>query len=118
MADKFRYGRPQFQMPLTHGASATTVTQAASINGLLTQIKVKAPAAVDGAATLTVNILDSDSDVVYTKASIAANATSITLLTSDLRVPLSGTQSVQIVFSAAQTATDTLTVVTLVVDRG
>lgn len=114
-----RFGRLKFTLPLTHGASANTVTQNANyVNGLLRSAIVKAPASVDGSATLTLNILDVDSNIIYTKASIAANTTSINLLTQDLSVPIVGTYQVQIVFSANQTATDTSTGVVLIVDRG
>ena len=87
------------------------------INGVLWLIKVKT-GAVDAAATITLNIIDVDGDVVYTKAAIAGNGTNMTNLIADNRVPLSGFYTVQMVFSAAQTATDNTAVITLIVDRG
>jgi hypothetical protein len=111
----FHISRRNTPVPLTHGASATTNQVAAAYNGILLEVIIKTPTAVDAAATITVNILDSDNNIVYTKSGIAANTTSINLLTNDLRVPLSGTQSIQVVFSAAQTATDTVTNVTLLI---
>lgn len=115
---KFRIARNKYAIALTHGASATTATAAAAINGLLSEIIIVTPAAVDATATITVNIIDQDNVTVYTKSSIAANTTSVNLLANDAKVPLCGTQTVQIVFSAAQTVTDTTTSVICVVDRG
>lgn len=104
---------------LTHGASATTAASSAvAIYGILRHVKVIAPATVDASATLTVNLLDSGGDIVYAKPGVAAAARSINLLTQDLSVPLSGNYTVQVVFSAAQTVTDTSTSVELLVDRG
>lgn len=118
MSTKLRFRRPKKTVSLTHGASATTGTTSISENGLLREVIINAPATVDASATLTVNILDSDSNVIYAKTGIAAAATSINLLTNDLRVPLCGTETIQAVFSAAQTVTDTVTTVTLLVDQG
>jgi hypothetical protein len=115
---KQRFGRNKFTLALVHGAAATTVSTTTALNGLLRQVIVKAPAAVDAGATLTINIIDSDLTTIYTKATIAANTTSNNLLTMDLSVPLSGAQRIEIVFTAAQTVTDTSTVVTLLTDRG
>src|SRR5438270_2849830 len=118
MADIFtgRIKRPKYSLSLTHGAGANTVQATATLNGLLREAIIKTPAAVDGAATLTLNIIDSDSFTVYTKSGIAANTNSINLLTNDLRVPLSGSYTIQIVFSANQTATDTTTAVVLLIE--
>lgn len=115
---KFRISRKKYSLSLTHGAAATTASTTADLNGVLSEIIIKTPAAVDAGATATVNIIDSDTNTIYTKATLAANATSINLLTNDLKVPICGTVTVQVVFSAAQTATDTVTVVTLLIDRG
>lgn len=115
---KFRVARPVLQIPLVHGASSTVATQAAAINGLVRQVIITTPAAVDATATITVDVLDQDSNVVYTKAALAVNTVTIDKLTMDLSVPLSGTQTVRVTFNAAQTVTDTVTKVTLVVDKG
>lgn len=112
----FRIQRKVISLALTHGAGATTASAAASYNGLLLEAIIQTPAAVDGAATATVDILDSDSINIYSKGSLAANTT-----TKDFpanQVPLSGTQTVKVTFSAAQTATDTTTKVILLIDKG
>src|SRR5690242_807590 len=101
-----RIKRPTYSLSLTHAAGANTVSATAILNGILREAIIKTPAAVDGAATLTLNLIDRDNYTVYTKSGIAANTTSINLLTNDLRVPLSGLYTVQIVFSVNQTATD------------
>ena len=111
-----RIKRPKYSLSLTHGASANTVSATATLNGLLREAIIKTPASVDGAATLTLNLIDVDNFTVYTKSAVAANTTSINLLTNDLRVPLSGAYTVQIVFSANQTATDTTTAVALLIE--
>jgi hypothetical protein len=113
---KFRIQRPKFSLALAHGASATTKTASATINGILREVIIKTPASVDNTATMTLNIIDSDNFVVYTKSGVAANTNSINLLTNDQRVPLAGTQTIQIVFSAAQDTTDTTTMVVLLVE--
>lgn len=118
MSTKIRFQRRKVSLALVHGASATTASAAATLNGLLRQVIITTPAAVDGSATATVNILDSDSITIYTKSGVAVNTTSNNLLTGDLSVPLSGTQTVNVVFSAAQTATDTTTTVVLLIDQG
>lgn len=119
--DPLRVGRPEYSIVLAHGASATTASQLVDedrLNGILRQVIITTAAAVDSSATTTVNILDADGNVVYTKGTLAANATSINLLTQDLSVPLSGDITVQVVFSAAQTSADRTTKVVLLVDRG
>lgn len=118
MATKIRFQRRTFALALTHGAGVTTASLAATLNGLLKQVIIKTPATVDGSATATINVLDSDSNIIYTKAAVAANTTSNNLLTGDLSVPLCGTQTVQVVFSANQTTTDSTTNVVLLVDMG
>lgn len=119
MSSKYRVGRPTYSLTLAHGASATTVsTSDSNQNGILREVIITTAAAVDSTATTTVNILDADSNVVYTKSGVAVNTVSINLLTQDLSVPLSGTITVQVVFSAAQTSADRTTKVVLLVDRG
>lgn len=115
---KYRFGRKVFNLALTHGAGANASSAAATFNGLVHSVKIKTPTAVDGSATVDVKILDSDNDVIYSKTGLAANTTTIDKLTSDNRVALAGTQTVQAVFSANQTATDTTTAVTIVIDQG
>ena len=109
--------RPVYSIPLTHGASVTTVTSASSeLNGELMMFKLKS-GAVDSSATFTLNIIDQDGDTVYTKASIAANTTVITDLEDTTgMIPLSGNYTVQIVASASQTSHDNTFTVTLYID--
>jgi len=113
-----RYGirRPKYSIALTHGAGANTATATDTQYGILREVIIKTPTTVDGSATVTVNILDSDGFTIYTKSGVAANTTSINLLTNDQRVPISGSYTVQVVFSANQTATDTTTVVVLLIE--
>lgn len=117
MSTAQRFARPVVSLFLPHAGGATTIGQAINQNGLLRQVIITAPAAVDASATLTINVLDSDNNVIYTKAAVAANTVSNNLLTQDLSVPLAGSQTVQVVFSAAQTVTDTTTKVALLIGR-
>lgn len=101
-------------LSLTHGTGVTTVNNTnQKFNGELWQVNTITPAAVDGSATATINIIDADSCTVYTKGSLAANGKTADKLTSP--VLLSGLYTVQVVFSANQTATDSTTNVTLLV---
>lgn len=113
-----RFARLNRSLSLTHAAGANTVSTTADVNGLLHHAIIKAPAAVDGAATIALNIIDSDNVTIYSKSGIAAAATSNNLLPADARVPLSGTYTIQVVFSANQTVTDTVTQVILLIDKG
>lgn len=106
--------RNQQVLALTHGASVTTAQNTnVALNGLLDQINIMTPAAVDGSATATINIIDPDGITVYTKGSLAANTATKDLQTTP--IPLSGNYTIQVVFSANQTATDSTTKVTLLV---
>lgn len=112
--DQYNVKRRQNALALAHGASATTAQAAGvSLNGELWQVNTLAPAAVDASATLTVNVIDADGITVYTKGSLAANSKTGDKLTAP--VALSGLYTIQVVFSAAQTATDTVTNVNLIV---
>lgn len=100
-------------LALVHGAGVTTVTvPGVKLNGLLGQVNILAPAVVDGAATLTINLIDADGITVYTKGSLAAASKTADKLTTPLM--LSGAYSVQVVFSANQTTNDSTTNVTLI----
>lgn len=110
-----RYTQP---LSLVHGASVTTVTSAAvTLNGLLWQVNALTPASVDGSATATINIIDTDGITVYTKGTLAANTKTGDLLANAKQVPLSGLYTIQVVFSANQTTTDSVTNVTLLIAR-
>lgn len=120
MARLLRVGRLPYNVILAYATNATTVSQTITqenLNGILREVIITTPGTVDSSATVTVNVLDADSNVVYAKTGVAANTTSINLLTQDLSVPLSGNITLQVVFSASQTANRTTKVV-LLVDRG
>lgn len=118
MSSKHRFARPKHTLLLLHGASATAYRNSGDENGLLRQVIITAPAAVDSAATLDVSITDSDDNVIYSKTGLNAASTTIDLLADGSQVPLSGTYLVEVAFSAAQDTTDTTTVVVLLIDRG
>lgn len=118
MANKFRVQKSVTAVPVVHAAQAIFSVANVPLNGVLWENKVKSSAATDGAATMTLNVIDADGDTVYTKAAIAGNTTTVTNLTADLRVPLNGLYTIQIVFSANQTVTDQTVTVTLLIDRG
>lgn len=117
MSSQYRVQRTKNAIVLTHGASATTATASVALNGILLESFITTAAAVDSTATTTVNIKDSDGNVVYTKGSLAVDTTTKELLTADTRVPLSGTQTIEVVFSAAQTTADRTTTVVLLIER-
>lgn len=115
MADLYRVKTVSQALNLTHGGAVTTVSNAnQKLQGLLRMATILTPAAVDGSATATINILDSDGTTVYSKASLAANTKTKDLQTTP--IPLSGLYTVQVVFSAAQTATDSTTTVRLLIE--
>lgn len=119
MSDKFRIRRYKQTLSLTAGAGANTASNTfVQINGILWEAVIITPAAVDGAATVTINIIDADNITVYTRAGLAANTTTKDLLTGDLRIPLCGLYTIQVVFSANQTATSTTTTAILLIDQG
>jgi len=118
MSSKLRIGRPKYSLALAHGASATTAQQDGNENGMLRSIIITTPATVDNSATVEVNILDVDGNTIWSKDTIAANTTDLTLLTSSTEVPIGGAYTVQVVFSDAQDTTDTVTGVVLLIDRG
>lgn len=116
---KFRGQKKQVTIAVAHAATAIFNSSATPVNGLLFAIKSKLTATADGAATYTVSLLDSDGDVVFTKAGIAGAAgTVFTQLTGDQRTLLADTFTVRITFSANQTVTDNTATVTLLTDRG
>jgi hypothetical protein len=112
--DSYGVKRIQQALSLTHGAGVTTVSNTGvKLNGELWQVNTLTPAAVDGSATATINIVDVDGLTVYTKASLAANTKTADKLTSP--VMLSGLYTVQVVFSGNQTTTDSITNVSLII---
>lgn len=116
MSQHYGIKRVNTALALVHGVAATTQTSSAVVlNGLLHEVLITAPAAVDAAATLTVNLIDQDGYTVYTKGALAAASVTLDLL-SGITVPLSGSYTLQVVFSAAQTVTDTITNTVLLIE--
>lgn len=117
---KFRVQKSVSTIAVPASAQATFSALTVPLNGVLWQHKVKIVSNSDAAATMTLNIIDADGDVVYTKATISGSAGTVvgTVLTGDTRVPLNGLYTVQIVFSANQTTTANTVTVTLLIDRG
>jgi hypothetical protein len=120
-----KYLRSTNNITLTHGAGVTTAGTAAAsattgtiLNGNLQEVIITTPAAVDGAATVTANLIDQDGNTVWSSAALAVNTTTKTILTNDTRVPLSGEYQIALVFSAAQTTADRITKVVLLIDQG
>lgn len=109
---------------ITAGAGATTGTTdlPGTVNGMLGAIRVTVPQ-LDGTTTVTLTVCDEDAIVMFTKASIAENTTTV-LLPSDSTTPNWGTGDripicssaadpwyASIVASGAQTSADmTITV--------
>lgn len=124
-----RVKRGSYAIVVTPGAGVTTavaqeqavgttgLANVVTLNGILREVIILPPTAVDASATIGVSLTDSDGYLVYSKASLAANSgASINLLTNDLRVPLSGKYTLQVTYSAAQTTTASVTKVVLLVE--
>jgi hypothetical protein len=115
---KFRIRRYKKTLVLLFAGNSTVISATTiDLNGTLLALNVKTAAAVDSSATTSVSLTDLDGVVIYTKSGLAANGNTQTLLTNDARVPLSGTYTLTVTFSAAQTANRS-TDVTLLMDRG
>lgn len=118
---KYQIQRYQIAIPVVHAASSNTsykTPATINLNGILMLQKLKSSAAGDGSATITLNIYDADGDKVYSKATLATNTTTLTDLTGDSQVPLSGLHQIEALFSAGQSATDQTVTVTLLIQRG
>lgn len=118
---KFRIQRLDTSIAVAHAAQAifnSAATYAA--NGILYAVKSKIASNTDAAATYTVSLVDSNGDVVYSKAGISGTAgTVLTQLTGDQRAALAdNTFTIRITFSANQTTTDNTVTVSLLIDRG
>lgn len=90
------------------------------LNGILRGVMVNAPQ-LDGTTTVTVDVLDSSSFVVFTKASIAENAKTPIFIDANnqpLQIPLSGTYTVRVTASGAQSGGNDSVVVDLLIGRG
>ncbi len=112
-----RIRRESVNVTVTSGAGVTTATFLNSLNGILREIIVTPPAAVDASATMTFTLVDLDGNIVYTKSGLAANSgASINLLTNDLRVPLSGKYTLTVTYSVAQPTTASTTKVVMYVE--
>jgi hypothetical protein len=132
---RFRIVRQTTHITVVPGATETFATPAVSftnpeaptglpLNGLLQGVTITTPAAVDGSATMTVNLIDQDGNTVWTKGSLAVNTVYPVLLTpnatanTNQAVPLSGYYQVSITFSANQTTTASVTKIVLLIDEG
>lgn len=104
-------------LTLVLGTSTTVISQVVNLNGILLAVDIKTAAAVDGAATTKVDIINAAGINVWTKSSIAVNTNAETLLTNDQRVPLSGSYTITVTFSGAQSVARS-TIVTPLIDRG
>jgi len=99
------------KLPFTIACDATnntvpTTAPTKSLSGRLLGVKIKTPAAVDGAATVAVTIKDADGDTLYTKSGVAVNTTNFDLLTAanvPISTPLADVISINPIFSANQT---------------
>ena len=119
---RFRIQRFKAAVTVTPGTGVTTAAFTVgtlgdtAINGLLRQVNVQTPAAVDGSATMSVQLLDADGFKIYDNtATQAVNTKTPYLLTNP--VPLANIATVQVTFSAAQTATASTTNVSLLIER-
>lgn len=116
---KYRGQKKVITIPVVHAAQAIFNSAATPVNGVLYAFKSKLTALADGSATYTVSLVDTDGDIVFTKAGIAGAAgTVFTQLTGDQRALLADNFIVRITFSANQTVTDNTVTVTLLTDRG
>lgn len=124
-----RVKRGSYSITVTPGAGVTTavaqeqalgatgLSNQVTLNGILREIIITPPSAVDASATITVSLADADGNVVYSKGSLAANSgASINLLTNDQRVPLSGLYTLQVTYSAAQPTTASTTKVVMYIE--
>lgn len=112
-----RIKRESVNVTVTPGAGVTTATFLNSLNGILREVIITPPAAVDGSATMTFTLADLDGNIVYTKSGLnAATAASINMFTNDLRLPLSGKYTYTVTYSAAQTATASITKVVMYIE--
>jgi hypothetical protein len=95
-------GRALFPISVADGA--TTGTAAQVFNGIIWAHTCEV-AQCTGTTTVTLNLKDEDGTVLYTKASIAENATTFTNLmagANDLRVLFAGVLTVELVQTTAQ----------------
>jgi hypothetical protein len=107
-------------VPLVVASHTTIASVTVPLNGILRGVKAKTPAAVDGSATVKVDVNDADGDNVYTKSGIAVNTTNkdyfdIQTAPNPLAVPVAGTYTIITTYSATQ-ATNRTTTVTLLME--
>ena len=115
---KYRIQKLKKTLTLDFAANSTVITATQlQLNGVLVSSTIKTPAAVDTSATVGIKLTDSDGVDVFTRTGAAVNTNVNTLLADATRVPLSGTYTLTVTFSAAQTA-NRATDVTLYIDRG
>lgn len=115
------YNIQRYQTSITIADSQTVgSTTGASLNGILRGVLLDVPN-LDGTVTVTLDILDVDSQVLYTKASIAENQKTAIFqdaATNPLAIPLSGAHTIRVTASGTQTGGNDTIIVTLLVDKG
>jgi len=105
-----RLTRKSIAISLAFATNATTADSGAqSLNGYLLGYAIVVPV-LDSTDTVTLNVKDADGNVIYTKATIAQNATTFVSLTGTNAIPLSGSETFEIVTSGNQTANRSFTV--------
>lgn len=115
----FRIQRYKTSVTVAHGAGivlAQAAVAANVVNGILRGILVQTPAAVDASATMSLQLIDSDGFTIYDSATTwAVNTKNVVVLTNP--IPLANIATVQIKYSVAQTATDSVSTAALLVER-
>src|SRR5690349_15122732 len=94
-------------VPLVVATHTTIASVTIPLNGILRGVKTKTPAAVDSSATVKLDILDPDGDIVYSKSAIAVNTTNKDFFDTQtnpnpLEQPVAGTYTLKTTYSAAQ----------------
>ena len=114
-----RIGRVKKSLTLDYAENATVITDTTDqfANGILREVIISTPATVDSSATVVLVIKDRDGATIYTSSAVAANTKAVDLLTADEQLPLTGLETLQITYSASQTA-NRVCDVTLAIDRG
>jgi hypothetical protein len=97
----------------TTNNTVPAVAPTAKFNGIFRGIKIKTPAVIDNSGTLAVTVKDADGDTLYTKSAIAQNTTNTEFQDSNHiqhSEPLTGTYTINPLFSATQAEVQTVIV--------
>lgn len=117
---KYNLQRYTKTLTLAYATNATTISASTGdLNGLLAGVEINAPD-LDSTNTYTVTLTDADSFTIFTRATLAENTKTAIFTDANnhpLRLPLSGTHTITVVTSGAQTGDRTFTV-NLLIDRG